>query len=270
MEKIFEKINELYEEYQSAIDRGENIETAIKGFKWKIVLAALTPKGASQDSDLKVKEIKKSAYGEYVDEVRKVVIDCLKWFPESETRKNGAPFSRYLFNSLKKAINTAKGEEIQEHANTIGLEKTNDEGETFSILDTLLEDNDTDPLEKSLMKKDLQKLIPKIQEEWKKDHDQMLSEILTVLLLKMEFDLEEVYHRLYRATLQNLLSYGFKTEILMNYTFIDKELLDAYSADHDYKPDFTEIVTKYNVDKSTVSKKLSRFFEPFKDSLKNF
>ena len=270
MEKTFEKINKLYEEYQRAIDLGENIEVAIKGFTWKIVLAALTPKGASQDSDLNVKEIKKSAYGKYVDEVRKVVIDCLKWFPESETRKNGAPFSKYLFKSLENAINTAKGEEIQEHVNTTELEKTNDEGETFSILDTLLEDNDTDPLGKSLIKEDLQKLIPKIQEEWKKDHDQMLSEILTVLLLKMEFDLTDIYRRLYRATLQNLLLYGFNYEILMNYTFIDKELLDAYSADHDFKPDFKEIVTKYNVDKSTVSKKLSRFFEPFKESLKNF
>ena len=86
MEKIFEKINELYEEYQRAIDRGENIETAIKGFKWKIVLAVLKPRGASQDSDLNVKEIKKSSYCERVDEVHKVVIDCLKWFPESETR----------------------------------------------------------------------------------------------------------------------------------------------------------------------------------------
>lgn len=270
MEKTFEKINELYEEYQRAIDRGENIEAAIKGFTWKIVLAVLTPKEASQNSDLNVKEIKKSAYCERVDEVHKVVIDCLKWFPESETRKNGAPFSKYLFKSLGNAINTAKGEEIQEHANTIGLEKTNDVGETFSILDTLLEDNDTDPLEKSLMKKDLQKLIPKIQEEWKKNPDQMLSEILTVLLLKMEFDLTEIYHRLYRATLQNLLLYGFNPEILVNYTFIDKELLDAYSADHDYRPDFTEIAKKYGLTKSAASKKLSRFFEPFKESLKNF
>ena len=98
----------------------------------------------------------------------------------------------------------------------------------------------------------------------------MLSEILTVFLLKMEFDLKEVYRRLYRATLQNLLLYGFNLETLMNYTFIDKELLDAYSSDHDFKPDFKEIVTKYNVDKSTVSKKLSRFFEPFKESLKSF
>lgn len=270
MEKIFEKINELYEEYQRAIDRGENIETAIKGFKWKIVLAVLKPRGASQDSDLNVTEIKKSAYGEHVDEVHKVVIDCLKHFPDSKTRKNGAPFSKYLFNSLKKAINTAKGEEAQNQANTSELDKTNDEGENFSILDTLLEDSDTQPLEKNLIKEDLQKLIPKIQKEWKKDPDQMLSEILTVLLLKLEFDLEEVYHRLYQVTLQNLLSYGFKTEILMNYTFINKELLDAYSADHDYRPDFKEIVKKYNVDKSTVSKKLFRFFEPFKDSLKNF
>lgn len=270
MEKIFEMINKLYEEYQRVIDRGENIDAAIKGFVWKIVQAVLKPKGASLDSDLNLKEIKRSAHSEYVDEVRKVVIDCLKCFPESQTRKNGDPFSKYLFKSLKKAINTAKGEEIQEHANTIGLETTNDEGETFSILDTLLEDGDTDPLGKNLIKEDLQKLIPKIQEEWKKNPDQMLSEILTVFLLKMEFDLKEVYRRLYRATLQNLLLYGFNLETLMNYTFIDKELLDAYSSDHDFKPDFKEIVTKYNVDKSTVSKKLSRFFEPFKDSLKNF
>lgn len=267
-----EKINELYKGYKNALDRGENIEVATKLFKWKIIQAVLKPRGASQDSDLTVKEIKKSAYCEYVDEVHKVVTDCLKYFDPNKPDKNGekSSFSDYLFASLRNAINSAKGQEAKEHANTSGLEKTNDEGETFSILDTLLEDNDTDPLEKSLMKKDLQKLIPKIQEEWKKNPDQMLSEILTVLLLKMEFDLTEIYHRLYRATLQNLLLYGFNPEILVNYTFIDKELLDAYSTDHDYRPDFTEIAQKYGLTKSAASKKLSRFFEPLKDSLKNF
>ncbi len=265
MEKNFEMINKLYEEYQRVVDRGENIDAAIKGFTWKIIQAVLKPKGASQDSDLTVKEIKKSTYCEYVDEVHKVVIDCLKSFSGSKEE-----FHLYLFKSLNNAINTAKGEEAKEHANATGLEKTNEEGGTFSILDTLIESSDTDPLGKSLIKEDLQKLIPKIQKEWKKHPDQMLSEILTVLLLKLDFNIEEVYRRLYQATLQNLLLYGFNTEILMNYTFINKELLDAYSADHDYEPDFKEIVKKYNVDKSTVSKKLSRFFEPLKDSLKNF
>ena len=267
-----EKINEFYKGYKNALDRGENIEVAIQNFKWKIIQAVLKPKGASQDSDLNVKEMKKSAYCEYVDEVHKVVTDCLKSFDPNKPCENGekSSFSNYLFASLKNAINSAKGKEAKEHANTSGLEKTNDEGESFSILDTLLEGSDTDPLGKSLIKKDLQKLIPKIQKEWKKHPDQMLSEILTVLLLKLDFNIEDVYRRLYQATLQNLLLYGFNTEILMNYTFINKELLDAYSADHDYEPDFKEIVKKYNVDKSTVSKKLSRFFEPFKDSLKNF
>ena len=267
-----EKINELYEEYQRAIDRGENIEVATKLFKWKIIQAVLKPRGVSQDSDMTVKEIKKSAYCEYVDEVHKVVTDCLKYFDPNKPDKNGekSSFSDYLFASLRNAINSAKGQEAKEHANTSGLEKTNDEGESFSILDTLLEGSDTDPLGKSLIKEDLEKLIPKIQKEWKKHPDQMLSEILTVLLLKLDFNIEDVYRRLYQATLQNLRLYGFNSEILMNYTFINKELLDAYSADHDYEPDFKEIVQKYNVDKSTVSKKLSRFFEPLKDSLKNF
>ena len=93
-----------------------------------------------------------------------------------------------------------------------------------------------------------EKILSYIDSEWKKKSDPMLSELLTIFILEKDFNIKD----------------------LVKYTFINKEICAAYSKDHDHNlPQDQEIAAKHGLTKSAVSKKLSRFFEPFKEHLKN-
>ena len=300
MEQIFEKINELFDEYLKTLNL-ENTGNAKLSIKEKITLA--------------VWESNKN-YKNFSVEVVETVGEALKYyFPNSDAFKEGIPFSQYLFGSLKNSINTrsekddfadkngglyisddkyrrikkvknffedirkihrknypdqedlkesfiiekavlALGmdeEEIREclkmsKASTKGDEVSNEEGETFSIFDTLWDGIDLNPSENEFIAKEKREcILNKIQKEWEKKSDPMLSELLTVEILGANLDIEN----------------------MESYSFLNKEIYAKFLKDPEHKlPENSEIAEKYGVTKSAASKKLSRFFESLKKNQK--
>ena len=291
MEQIFEKINELFDKYLKTLNL-ENTENAKLSIEQKITLAVW-------DSN--------KNYREFSVEVVETVREALKYFPNSEAFKNGAPFSKYLFFSLGNSISTSeekakladrngwqyisddkyrrvkrvkkvfddirkmypdqdlkdsfiieKAEEILDmdedeiweclkmsKAATKGDEASNENGETFSIFDTLWDGIEKDPMESELIKQEmLEVAFPKILEDWnaikKEDVAAMLSELLTVKLLEFGFDIDE----------------------LAGYAFINKEICEIHSENPQSELlEFQKIAEKYGLTKSAASQRLSRFLK---------
>ena len=290
MEQIFEKINELFDEYLKTLNL-ENTENAKLSIEQKITLAVW-------DSN--------KNYREFSVEVVETVREALKYFPNSEAFKNGAPFSKYLFFSLGNSINTSKekddfadtnggfyisddkyrrikkvkkvcddirkmypDQDLQESfiiekaeeildmdedeileclkmskATTTGGDLENDDGDKFSIFDTMLEGDDKNPLESALVAiEQVESVLRTIQKVWEKKPDQMLSELLTVEILRANLDIDN----------------------MEDYTFLNKEIYNAYLADPERKlPEESEIAEKYGMTKSAASKKLYRIRESLK------
>ena len=105
MEQIFEKINELFDEYLKTLNLA-NTETAKLAIEEKIILT--------------VWKANKN-YREYSVEVIEKVKESLKYFPDSKARKNGGEFSKYLFNSLQNSIGSTKGEESLEQKTGLSI-----------------------------------------------------------------------------------------------------------------------------------------------------
>jgi hypothetical protein len=292
MEETFNKINALYAEYAKFSAAG-NTENAIKSIEEKIIIEVWK-------SQKKYKEFP-------VEVVEKVRYALLKYFHDSDDFEEEISFSQYLFGLLKKSINTSREkddfadknagntitdylvEQINEfkkvqkkypdldeesivkkatqelkikeskiriilkiiRASTSGTETTNEDGEVFLNPD-IQENSDRNPLENWLIDKEKREIIlTEFQKEWEKGKSNpMLSELITVTVLEC----------------------GFRFEDLENYSFINKEIRDAYFVENSKRklPQNQEIAEKYGFTKSAATQARKRFLEKVKDSLKNF
>lgn len=104
----------------------------------------------------------------------------------------------------------------------------------------------------------LKELLRNINEEWKNQKENsksLMSELLTLIALNM---LENIHI----SDKEELKS------ILMRYSFISNNILDVYFNNVDIKlPTQQELGEKYNLSKSGVSKKITRFFEKINKNL---
>ena len=291
MEQIFEKIDELFDKYLKTINL-ENTENAKLSIEQKITLVVWDSNKNYRESSVEVVE---------------TVREALKYFPNSDAFKNGAPFSKYLFFSLGNSISTSEEKEdlankngwqyisddkyrqirkvkkffndfqrihpdqyfedsfIVEiacqtlkmdeekvwecvkmwRASTKGDEASNEDGETFSIFDTFWDGIEKDPTESELIKQERWGAVfPKILKDWnaikKEDVAAMLSELLTVKLLGLGFDIDE----------------------LAGYAFINKEICEIYSENPQSELlEYQKIAEKYGLTKSAASQRLDRFLK---------
>lgn len=295
MDEIFKKINELYEEYANISD-AENTEREKLGKRQKIIAIVWQSKKNYKEHSLEV--------------VKTVIYSLKDFPDSDDCKKEGVPFSQYLIFSLDKAINTAKGEEALEQRTglsisdsdhrkirrinqcikvllrmnpllnenaiiekvaatlkeeeseirslirlaksaSLELEIHNDEDDGSLLIEEIHEDMvEKNPVEESyILHEKAEKILSLIDSEFGKKSDPMLSELLTVFILKQDFNVKD----------------------LVKYAFINREICATYSKGPEHKlPEDSEIAEKYGKSKSAASKKLSRFFEPFKESLKNF
>lgn len=284
MDEIFNKINELYEEYANISD-AENAEKEKLGKRQKIIAIVWQSKKNYKERSL---------------EVVKTVIDSLKDFPDSDDcKKEGVLFSQYLIFSLNKVINTAKGEEALEQRTGLSISDSDhrkirrinqcikvllrmnpllegnaiiekvaatlkeDKSEIRSLIrlaksasleleihndeddeTVLVEETHGDMVEKNpveeicILHERAEKILSYIDSEWKKKSDPMLSELLTVFILKQDFNVKD----------------------LVKYAFIDKKICAAYSKDPNHNlPQDQEIAKKYEKDKSIASRARKEF-----------
>jgi len=179
-----------------------------------------------------------------VKKVKKVFEDVRKMYPDQDLKESFI---------IEKAVMTLgmDEDEIREclkilKATTKGDEVSNENGETFSIFDTLWDGIDLNPSENEFMAKEKREcILNKIQKEWEKKSDPMLSELLTVEILEANLDIEN----------------------MEDYSFLNKEIYAQFLKDIEHKlPENSEIAKKYGLTKSAASKKLSRFFESLKKS----
>lgn len=118
-------------------------------------------------------------------------------------------------------------------------------------------------------RENLIKLMSCIQQQWEKKKDLILSDLLTVYILENMFgNVSELVEK----DKQESVLYD-NMDIFEMYSFLNREMVDKFFHDTSYKlPSQIEIGTMHGgVHKSTISKKLSRFFEQLKkiDELKN-
>lgn len=127
-----------------------------------------------------------------------------------------------------------------------GIDVKNEDGEEYSVLDTILDENEKNSLESWLVNKEKQEYIFRaIQKAWEKKSDPMLSELLTVKVLQAYLDIEN----------------------MEDYTFLNKEIYNSFLKDSKYKlPEDSEIAEKYKLTKAAASKTLSRFWDSLKKS----
>lgn len=285
MEQIFEKINTLFCEYLKAsnLENTENVKLAIEE---KIILAVWgSNKNYREYSVEVVQEVKKAlaSFGSgdfcsYILHILKCKINTDKESEYYEKKNGGIYITEYTLGKINNLKDFKKKEENQNldtesfvkkaaeefkmkeskirdllrimNARRSGTETQNDEGENFASLENL-PDSDKNSLDDELIEKEEKEgqgtLLPKIQEVWEKKSDPMLSELLTVYLLK---------------------EMGFDVEDIKNYTFVNKEICFTYP---EKNPTYKEISQKHGAkDSSAGSQKLNRFLKNIKESLKNF
>ncbi|MBO7126623.1 hypothetical protein J6W78_03660 [bacterium] len=273
-EDQYSSIDRRYSEYADAVS-SEISEKAKEGMAWKIQEEVLKLKYQKYGQNI--------GYGKYSIEVFEKVHICLQSFPESKARAKGTPFSQYLCNAINKMIGyhlkkqaleeKNGGITISEHtlkmvsrlkktlkridpnltgellveeiAKSLGV-KRNTAMRYLQIItarrteaEPAAPQKQTDSREKQIEK------LCEIEAAWKKKPDKMISEILTVRILKKNVDIEEDE---------------------LNYGFIDTVILKEYFADPlNYKfPEEYEIAKKYGKSKSAASHALHRFLPDLK------
>ena len=287
MKQIFEKINELFDEYLKTLNL-ENTENARLAIEEKIILT--------------VWKANKN-YREYSVEVVKVVKACLKSFSEkADARKNEGKFSNYLFGSLKKSIGTTKGKESLEQKT--GLSISDEDHELIRTINKCI---------KSLLKMDPlldeNAIIGKVAVILKEDESEIRSLISLAKSASLELEIhndeddgtvlvEEIYGDMvdknpiedWFASLKALekalllidsewkkkpdqmlselltvflLENGLKKEICAH-SFLNKEILNDYFKNHKLT-ERQKIAEKYGLTKSAASKILSRFLEKIRE-----
>ena len=288
MEQIFKKINELFDEYLKILDL-ENTENAKMAIEQKIYLAVWDAKKKYREYSVEVIETVKEALkyyfpnseafkqgipfsqylffslgnsistseektnladqngGQHISDdkyrrIKKVKIffeDIRKTFPDQHLED---------CDIIEKAV-LALGmdeDEIREclkmsKAATTGTENPNEDDDSTTLIEEQFDDIvDNNSIETMFASHEaLEQTLSLLDSEWKKKSDPMLSELLTVFAL------------------ENGL-----TKEYSDYSFLNKEILDDYFKDPDYKlPEQQEIAEKYDQTKSAASKLLSRFWE---------
>lgn len=184
----------------------------------------------SDDKYRRVKKVKK-----FFEDVRKMYPD--QNFDDDSLIEKAEEFLGMEENEIRECLKMSK-------AATTGGDLENEEGDKISVFDTMLEGDDTNPLESGLVAKEqLESVLRAIQKMWEKKPDPMLSELLTVEILRANLDIEN----------------------MEEYTFLDKEICKACLADLERKlPEDSEIAEKYGMTKSAASKKLYRIRESLK------
>lgn len=110
-------------------------------------------------------------------------------------------------------------------------------------------------------KEALKWILDKIQEHWERS-DSLLSELLTIDILSTMFGNSKT-----ETAISNAHDVYENYSIFQNYSFIKQDILYRFFHDLNYAlPTQTETGSKYNVGKSGISKKLSRFYEKLKQT----
>ena len=273
----YRNINDLYEQYIKAPD--DDKETFLQEL-------------LEETLKLKYRRFgREISYGEYFEEVvNKKVKVCLKsYLKKTQTYKDKVPFSQYVcsginnmigsllkkqtleeknggitisdhtqkkVSKLKKILNNLEitcpdldGESCVEiAAKMLGVKRNTvirylqimTGGERVDAETVPLADKTASPEKELISGEEAIKTLCKIETVWnKKPDDKMLSKLLTVCVLDM-FDME-------------------KDDL--DYDFIDRTILDDYSAQKNYRfPEAQEIAEKYGyTDKSAATQKLKRF-----------
>lgn len=133
-----------------------------------------------------------------------------------------------------------------------------DEGEEYSLFDTLSDSHLQNPSEQRLLdKEESEAVLYKIQSEWEKKADALLRMLLTVWVLKDKGC----------ASLLCELHSGGENPC-QKYSFLSGDMLVAFFRDASYPlPTDSELAIRFGVTKSAASKKLNRFFEKLKPAL---
>lgn len=281
MQERFDKINELYAEYQKASAMA-NTELAIKGIEDKIIIEVCKSK---------------KIYGEYAAEVIITTRDALKsYYPNSKAYKKGKPFSQYLFGSLKKSINTSS--EKADLADKNGGNTTTDYllKQIHKFKKFCKKHLDLD--EESLIQEAVQELKIKEQkiriilkfieastsgtEKTNEDGEVFLNPAIQensnknslenwlIDKEKRELVLPEIQKEWEKKSDQMLselltvkvMQTDLDFENIEDYSFLNKKIYYEFLKDPEHKlPEQQEIAEKYGLTKSEASKVLSRFWE---------
>lgn len=119
-EKLFDKINTLYDEYV-ILSLFENFESIRLSVKEQILIAIYNvyvniPKTAEETAKKKKKEDEDVNYNSYADEIVAISVKCLKKFGESKSASKKT-FSQNVCFSIKRKLNFLKEKEELEQKN---------------------------------------------------------------------------------------------------------------------------------------------------------
>ena len=147
---------------------------------------------------------------------------------------------------------------------TTETERTNSEGDTFSVLD--VEQNDQTEkqnitpetiLIENFTREKFPILMKEIDKIYSKKRDEKLSLILTVIFLR-PYESRKSEHISFERPLSEFYPEVF--ELLKDYDFISKEILTSFFGDTSYElPSQLAIAEKFNVDKSAITQIIKRF-----------
>ena len=228
---------------------------------------------------------------EYVDEIHDTVVECFKHkFNTSEA------FCRYVCKSVRRRIHTLKELESLKAKNggskgvtEYALKRIRELKKELEIIEKNSPDMDAESriekvakikgVRKATVLKWLKIMSGRAFENPSQEKHASFSPDTQTILLQVEKEWEKKWkNKKYAPMLSELLTvhmlrkHGFDIDDLDGLSFTNKEICEIYAENPKSKLlDYQEIAHKYDQrSKSDASKKLSRFFEPFKDSLKNF
>ena len=148
--------------------------------------------------------------------------------------------------------------------NTTETDRTNSEGETFSVFD--VEQNDQTEkqnitpetiLIENFDRENFPIFMKEIDKIYSKKRDEKLSLILTVMFLK-PYESRKSEHISFERALSEFYPEVF--ELLKDYDFISKDILNSFFEDISYElPSQQMIADKFNVDKSAITQIIKRF-----------